>query len=93
MTRTSAGVLGAYLVLFPKRNVKVLMVRQIVSMPAFMVLGLWILLQVFSQISVVGGEGGGVAYMAHIGGFVAGVLLIFLLGGRRTPPPREIIGR
>jgi membrane associated rhomboid family serine protease len=85
-----AGVLGAYLVLFPRRNVRVLMARQIVTMPAFMVLGLWILLQVFSQISVVGDEaGGGVAYMAHIGGFVAGVAVIFLLGGRRAPPPRE----
>ena len=76
-----AGVLGAYLVLFPKRGVRVLMARQIVSMPAFMVLGMWILLQVFSQISVVGGEGGGVAYMAHIGGFVAGLVLIFLFRG------------
>lgn len=79
-----AGVLGAYLVLFPRRSVKVLMARQIVNMPAFMVLGLWILLQVFAQISVVGGSGGGVAYMAHIGGFVAGLALI-LLFGRRVP--------
>ena len=79
-----AGVLGAYLVLFPKRSVKVLMARQIVNMPAFMVLGMWILLQVFAQISVVGGSGGGVAYMAHIGGFVAGLALIFLFG-KRTP--------
>ena len=87
-----AGVLGAYLVLFPKRKVKVLMMRQIVHMPAFIVLGLWILLQVFGQFSVTG-EGGGVAYMAHIGGFVAGVVLIFLLGGRRAPPPRDVIPR
>ena len=79
-----AGVLGAYLVLFPKRSVRVLMMRQIVNMPAFIVLGMWIALQVFSQISVVGGEGGGVAYMAHIGGFVAGLALIFLFG-KRTP--------
>ena len=82
-----AGVLGAYLVLFPKRKVKVLMMRQVVDLPAFMVLGLWILLQIFAQISVVGGEGGGVAYMAHIGGFAAGVALILLLGGRRVPRP------
>ena len=86
-----AGVLGAYLVLFPRRSVRVLMGRQIVNMPAFMVLGLWILLQIFSQISVVGAEGGGVAYMAHIGGFVAGLVLIFLFGGKRAPPPREIL--
>jgi len=80
-----AGVLGAYLVLFPKRSVRVLLMRQIVNMPAFIVLGMWIALQVFSQISVVGGAGGGVAYMAHIGGFVAGVALIFLFGGRASP--------
>ena len=77
-----AGVLGAYLVLFPKKSVRVLMMRQIVNMPAFIVLGMWIVLQVFSQISVVGGDGGGVAYMAHIGGFVAGLALIFLFGKR-----------
>jgi membrane associated rhomboid family serine protease len=86
-----AGVLGAYLVLFPKRSVRVLMGRQIVNMPAFMVLGLWILLQVFAQVSVAGTEGGGVAYMAHIGGFVAGLVLIFLFGGKRVPAPREIV--
>jgi len=86
-----AGVLGAYLVLFPKRSVRVLMGRQIVNMPAFMVLGLWILLQVFAQVSVAGTEGGGVAYMAHIGGFVAGLVLIYLFGGRRAPAPREIV--
>jgi membrane associated rhomboid family serine protease len=80
-----AGVLGAYLILFPKRQIRVLMMRQIVNMPAFMVLGLWILLQIYSQVSVAGAEGGGVAYMAHIGGFIAGVALIFLFGGRRSP--------
>jgi membrane associated rhomboid family serine protease len=79
-----AGVLGAYLVLFPTRKVKVLLARRVVDMPAFIVLGLWIVLQVFSQISIVGGQTGGVAYMAHIGGFVAGVVLIFLLGRRRS---------
>jgi membrane associated rhomboid family serine protease len=85
-----AGVLGAYLVLFPKRTVRVLVARQIVNMPAFIVLGLWILLQIFSQISIVGGQTGGVAYMAQIGGFVAGVALIFLFGGSRARPPRVV---
>jgi membrane associated rhomboid family serine protease len=85
-----AGVLGAYLVLFPRRSIKVLMARQVVNMPAFMVLGLWILLQIFSQVSVAGAQAGGVAYMAHIGGFIAGVALIFLLGGKGAPPPRDV---
>jgi membrane associated rhomboid family serine protease len=81
-----AGVLGAYLVLFPRRQVRVMVARQIVNMPAFIVLGLWIALQFFGQFSIA--DEGGVAYMAHIGGFVAGVALIFLFGGRRVPPPR-----
>jgi len=77
-----AGVLGAYLILFPKKNVRVLFARQIVNMPAFMVLGLWIVLQIFSQVGVSGGQSSGVAYLAHIGGFFTGVILIFLFGGR-----------
>ena len=77
-----AGVLGAYLILFPKKNVRVLFARQIVNMPAFIVLGLWIALQIFSQIGVSGAQSSGVAYLAHIGGFTAGVVLIFLFGGR-----------
>jgi membrane associated rhomboid family serine protease len=85
-----AGVLGAYLILFPKKNVRVLFARQIVNMPAFIVLGLWIALQIFSQIGVSGGQSSGVAYLAHIGGFIAGVVLIFLFGGRRLAAPRGV---
>ncbi len=69
-----------------------MMARQLVDMPAYAVLGLWIVLQVFSQITVAGGQTGGVAYMAHIGGFVAGVALIYLFGGRRAPLPPPNIG-
>jgi membrane associated rhomboid family serine protease len=58
-------------------------------MPAFLVLGLWILLQIFSQISVAGAQSGGVAYMAHIGGFVAGIALILMFG--RRAPSREVL--
>jgi membrane associated rhomboid family serine protease len=85
-----AGVLGAYLILFPKKNVRVLFARQIVNMPAFIVLGLWIALQIFSQIGVSGGQSSGVAYLAHIGGFFAGAVLIFLFGGRRLAAPRGV---
>ena len=82
-----AGVLGAYLIRYPKAPIRVVMMRTITTVPAFVALGLWILLQVFGHISVVGSQAGGVAYMAHIGGFVAGVALIFLLDrGSRTPP-------
>jgi membrane associated rhomboid family serine protease len=82
-----AGVLGGYLVKFPRNRVRVLLLRQVAALPAIVVLGGWFVLQVISQVSVVPGAGGGVAYMAHIGGFVAGVVLIFLFGrGARTAP-------
>src|SRR5512133_3672901 len=87
-----AGVLGAYLVMFPGRRVNVLLGRVVTPMSALVVIGFWILLQIFSQVSAFTASsqtgGGGVAYMAHIGGFVAGVVLAFLLGGsRRALPP------
>lgn len=88
-----AGVLGAYLVMFPRGRVSVLMGRAVIPMSALIVIGFWIVIQIFSQVSVFTAssqtEGGGVAYMAHIGGFVAGVVLAFLLGGSRRalPPP------
>jgi membrane associated rhomboid family serine protease len=71
-----SGVMGAYLVLFPKRKVNVLLLRFITQVPAVVALGLWILLQVVSGMGALGGTGGGVAYMAHIGGFAAGMLLV-----------------
>jgi membrane associated rhomboid family serine protease len=80
-----AGVLGAYLVKYPRNRVRVLVFRGITTLPAIMVLGLWILLQVVSQVGTAAGEATGVAYMAHIGGFIAGVVLVFLLGRRRAP--------
>ena len=92
-----AGVLGAYLIMFPGKRVNVLMGRAVVPMSALIVIGLWILLQVFSQISVftAGSQGeGGVAYMAHIGGFIAGLVMAFLLGGgRRALPPTTSMRR
>ncbi len=87
-----AGVLGAYLVMFPRGSVNVLLGRIVTRMSALIVIGFWIVIQIFSQVSAFTAssqtEGGGVAYMAHIGGFVAGVVLTFLLGGnRRALPP------
>jgi membrane associated rhomboid family serine protease len=81
-----AGVLAAYIVMFPRGQVKVLMGRGVVPMPALVVIGLWIVLQFISGIGSITqtAETGGVAYMAHVGGFVAGLVLTFLFGGRRT---------
>jgi len=74
-----SGVLGGYLLLFPSRRVRVFMGRGIAAVPAFVALGLWIVFQVIAGIGVLGGtETGGVAYGAHIGGFVAGLVLIKL---------------
>ena len=76
-----SGILGGYMLLFPKQRVRVLMGRGIIAVPAFVALGIWILLQVISGMGMLGGQqegGGGVAYAAHIGGFVAGLVLIKL---------------
>jgi membrane associated rhomboid family serine protease len=84
-----AGVLGAYMVKFPRNRVRVLVGRGLTTMPALMVLGLWILLQFFAQVGSPAGEATGVAYMAHIGGFVTGIALVLLMtAGRRIPAVR-----
>jgi len=83
-----SGVLGAYLILHPKAKVTAFVplgiVARVMQVPAFLFLVLWIGLQVFSQVASIGlPEGGGVAYLAHIGGFVAGLALIFLFRKRQ----------
>lgn len=86
-----AGVLGAYLVLYPRRKVRVLLWWWIVHLPAIIVIGGWILIQLLSGIGTVGttaSANGGVAYMAHIGGFFGGVLLSYFFRGKvRALPP------
>ena len=81
-----AGVLGSYLVLFPRGQVKVLMGRGVIPMPALVVIGLWIVLQLVSGIGSISSSAqtGGVAYMAHIGGFIAGLVLTFVLRATGT---------
>ena len=71
-----SGVLGAYILLFPKRRVNVLLGWFIVAVPAFIALGLWILFQIVSGLGMLGGSEDGVAYAAHIGGFFAGIILV-----------------
>ncbi len=77
-----SGVLGGYILLFPKNEVRVFVLRSIMTVPAYVTLGFWILLQVISGFGMLGGtEQGGVAYAAHIGGFIAGLLLVKLFAG------------
>jgi membrane associated rhomboid family serine protease len=80
-----SGVLAAYLVMFPGRSVRVLLVRVITLMPAWVVIGFWIVLQFINGIGQLAQteETGGVAYAAHVGGFVAGFVLVWLFRRRR----------
>jgi membrane associated rhomboid family serine protease len=84
-----AGVLGAYILMFPKRKVRVLQGQQVIQVPALIVIGLWIVLQFFNGIGSIAdtAQTGGVAYTAHIGGFPAGFALAFLFRGKSTPRP------
>ena len=89
-----AGVMGAYLLLFPRARVLTLIPIFIffttVELPAFVIIGYWALLQFLNASLLQGGEmlrGGGVAYFAHIGGFTAGMIMLLLLGG--GPRPRR----
>ena len=81
-----AGVLGAYILLFPQGRVSVLQGQRVIPVSAFVVIGLWFVLQLFSGVGsiVSASDTGGVAFMAHVGGFVAGILLTFLLRGSST---------
>ncbi len=82
-----SGVLGAYLIKYPKSRVLVLLpifyFITIRPIPAVVVLGLWFVMQLFSGIGSIGAQGGGVAFWAHVGGFVAGALLILFLPAKR----------
>jgi membrane associated rhomboid family serine protease len=83
-----SGVLGGYLVLFPKRSVRVIMLRMLTTVPAVVAIGLWFVFQLISAFGVIGAgpqSSGGVAFMAHIGGFVAGVALVKLFTIGRNP--------
>ena len=74
-----SGILGAYLVLHPRANIKVfvfMIIITTINLPAYIVLGGWFVMQLLSSAQVNAGEAG-VAFLAHIGGFVAGAVLIF----------------
>lgn len=84
-----SGVLGGYLLLFPRNQVRAIVFNVVTTVPAFVTLGLWIVYQI-----VVGylsdSSGGGVAYAAHIGGFIAGFVLIKVFAIGRSIPQRRV---
>ena len=83
-----SGVLGGYILLHPKRRVTVILFRFLTDVPAYVAIGMWFLFQLISGLGMLGGgsQQGGVAYAAHIGGFLAGLVLIkFFDKGRSSP--------
>jgi len=87
-----SGILGGYLLLFPRNRIRVLMgYYGVTTVPAYVMLGMWIVLQLVSGVGEVARteQTGGVAYMAHIGGFVAGLALVKLFAAGRPGPRRR----
>ena len=84
-----AAVLGGYALLYPRARVVTLVIIivfiTLIELPALLVLGLWFLFQLYDASQPVAGEGGGIAYFAHIGGFVFGLALIKLFASRENP--------
>lgn len=91
-----AGIMGAYMVLFPYNRVNAVFLFTIVSVPAIVVLGMWIAMQLFSgygSVFAATQSTGGVAYMAHIGGFAAGVASGLVARAGMPEEPDSILRR
>jgi len=87
-----SGVMGGYLVLHPRRRVTVILLRILTDVPGWVAVGLWFAFQLISAFGVIGQgpqAGGGVAFMAHVGGFVAGLALVKLFAVGSQPPMRR----
>ena len=91
-----AGVMGAYLILFPRNKVNAVFFITVVSVPAFLVLGMWGLMQFMSGLGSLHPEAqsaGGVAYMAHVGGFVAGLAIALVVRKSLRQEPDSVLRR
>lgn len=91
-----AGVMGAYLVLFPHNRINAVILYHVVTVPALLVLGMWIAMQLVSgygSIASTSASSGGVAYLAHIGGFVAGVVAALIARMQMPTEPDSILKR
>ena len=86
-----SAVLGGYILLFPGRTVHVWILFGIVSMSAILVIGIWFVFQVINGMGTLGGNeaAGGIAYAAHIGGFVAGLILVKLFRRKIVQLPQD----
>ena len=89
-----SGVLGGYMLQHPTRAVHVWVLFTILSIPAFLAVGLWFVFQVVNSLGALGGqEAGGIAYAAHIGGFIAGLVLVKFFAKRVVPERRRAYRR
>ena len=91
-----AGVMGAYLVLFPRNKVNAVFFVTVISVPAILVLGMWGVMQFMSglgSLSSAAQASGGVAYMAHVGGFVAGLAIAFVVRKVLKEEPDSVLRR
>jgi membrane associated rhomboid family serine protease len=93
-----SGVLGGYILLFPRRQVRAIVFRFLTTIPAWAAIGIWFVFQLINGLGMLGQgseEGGGVAYAAHVGGFVAGLVLvkIFLIGRGSTNAGAPMLSR
>ena len=91
-----AGVMGAYLILFPHNRVNVVFLYSIITVPAIVVLGMWIVTQMISgvgSIAATSASAGGIAYMAHIGGFVAGAVAAVFCRLQLRQEPDSVLRR
>jgi rhomboid family protein len=91
-----SGVLGAYLLLFPQKRVMAIVGRMLTEVPAWVAVGMWFLFQLIEGLGMLGGGGsGGVAYAAHIGGFIFGCLLVlpFMFGRDGEASQLRVAGR
>lgn len=77
------GVMGAYIILYPKVHVHMFFFFRTFAIPAIMMLGYWIVMQLVGGFTSIGAKGGGVAFWAHIGGFIAGMAFIFIFKNER----------
>jgi hypothetical protein len=80
-----SGVMGGYVLLFPHKRVTAIVGRMLTEIPAWVAVGVWFLFQIVESLGYLGGERGGVAYAAHVGGFIAGCVLIFPMMVGRDP--------
>jgi len=79
-----SGVLGGYLLMFPRRSVRIIAFYNVLAVPAFIAVGIWFIMQIIGGFGTSSKGGGGVAYAAHIGGFIAGLVLIKIFAAGRS---------